>query len=119
MSISACSLPLALTMGEPAGIGGEIALGAWRRRDEGIPPFYVLDDPDRLAALAKGLGWRIAVQAIGAPAETAAAFAAALPVVPLSASPRARPGHPDRADARLVVESIDRAVADAQSGRAA
>ncbi|MGC2521035.1 MAG: 4-hydroxythreonine-4-phosphate dehydrogenase, partial [Stellaceae bacterium] len=42
-------LPLALTMGEPAGIGGEIALKAWLGRAEGVPVFYVIDDPERLA----------------------------------------------------------------------
>jgi 4-hydroxythreonine-4-phosphate dehydrogenase len=119
MSTSACSLPLALSMGEPAGIGGEITLAAWRRRHEGMPPFYMIDDPNRLAALAKALGWSVAVKAIRAPSEAAAAFAEALPVLPLSAAPRASPGHPDRADARLVLESIDRAVADARDGRAA
>ncbi len=46
------ALPLALTMGDPAGIGGEISLQAWRRRGEGVPPFVVLDDPERLARLA-------------------------------------------------------------------
>jgi 4-hydroxythreonine-4-phosphate dehydrogenase len=40
-------LPLALTMGEPAGIGGEIALKAWLRRGEGAPVFYAIDDPER------------------------------------------------------------------------
>ena len=44
-------LPLALTMGEPAGIGGEIAIKAWLRRAEGVPPFYVIDDPGRLVAM--------------------------------------------------------------------
>ncbi len=106
-------------MGEPAGIGGEIALGAWRRRADAVPPFYVLDRPDRLAALARRMGWNVAVQAIATPAEATATFAKALPVLPLSAAPRARPGHPDPADAPLVLEAIDRAVADAREGRAA
>jgi 4-hydroxythreonine-4-phosphate dehydrogenase len=120
MSTSACSLPLALTMGEPAGIGGEIALAAWRRRrDEAVPPFYLIDAPNRLAALAQGLGWNVPVHAIDTPKKTAAIFADAVPVLPLRAAPRARPGQPDRADARLVLESIDRAVADAREGRAA
>ena len=52
------TLPLALTMGEPAGIGGEIALKAWLRRAEGVPPFYAIDDPGRLAALAARLSAR-------------------------------------------------------------
>src|SRR2546429_470222 len=39
-------------MGEPAGIGGEIALKAWLRRSDGVPPFYLIDGPRRLSALA-------------------------------------------------------------------
>jgi 4-hydroxythreonine-4-phosphate dehydrogenase len=108
-----------MTMGEPAGIGGEVALAAWRHRDARVPPFYLIDDPARLAALADRLGWGIAVRAIATPSEAVDAFADALPVAPLSAAPRARPGHPDPADARLVIEAIDRAVADARDGRAA
>ena len=55
-------------MGEPAGIGGEIALQAWLRRGEGVPAFYVIDDPDRLAELAARLGWTVPVRAVDAPA---------------------------------------------------
>lgn len=47
--------PLALTMGEPAGIGGEIALKAWRAARD-LPPFFLIDDPARLAALSRRLG---------------------------------------------------------------
>jgi len=55
-------LPLALTMGEPAGIGGEIALKAWLGRGRGVPAFYLIDDPDRLASLAAALGWPVPVR---------------------------------------------------------
>ena len=42
--------PLALTLGEPAGIGPDITLAAWQRREEfALPPFYLLSDPDFLA----------------------------------------------------------------------
>ena len=57
-------LPLALTMGEPAGIGGEIALQAWLRRRDGVPLFYAIDDADRLAELAAQLGWTVPVKPI-------------------------------------------------------
>ncbi len=50
------SFPLALTMGEPAGIGGEITLMAWLGRAAGTPPFVAIDDPDRLAELARASG---------------------------------------------------------------
>src|SRR5262249_14196497 len=97
------TLPLALTMGEPAGIGGEIALQAWLRRHEGVPAFYAIDDPGRLAALARKLGWNVPVRTIAAPAAAAPTFASALPVLPVGGSTRAKPGQPDIADAPLVL----------------
>ena len=45
-------LPLAVTMGEPAGVGGELSLKAWLARQEAMRPFFVLDDPARLGELA-------------------------------------------------------------------
>src|SRR6202035_4895087 len=99
-------LPLALTMGEPAGIGGEIALKAWLRRGEGVPPFYVIDDPGRLAALARRLGWSVPIAALATPHDPLAMFADSLPVLPVGGSPRAWPGSPDPADAPLVIGAI-------------
>ncbi len=113
------ALPLALTMGEPAGIGGEIALKAWLRRGAGVPPFYAIDDPDRLAALARRLGWEVPVRAIAAAEEAPAVFQQALPVLPVGGTPLAEPGRPDPTDAPLVIRSIDLAVADVEAGRAA
>ena len=73
--------PLALTMGEPAGIGGEIALQAWLRRRESLPPFYLIDHPRRMERLARQLGWDVPIRLIDDPADTEAAFASALPVM--------------------------------------
>jgi 4-hydroxythreonine-4-phosphate dehydrogenase len=106
-------------MGEPAGIGGEIALLAWRRRAEGVPPFYVIDDPERLAALARRLGWDVPILTLDEVADAPALFARALPVLPVGGSVRARPGRPDPADAALVVGAIETAVAAVRAGRAA
>ncbi|HVH78194.1 MAG TPA: 4-hydroxythreonine-4-phosphate dehydrogenase PdxA [Stellaceae bacterium] len=111
--------PLALTMGEPAGIGGEIALKAWLRRGEGVPPFYLIDHPDRLSRLAAALGWDVPVMAIGQPAEAIAIFRNALPVVPVGGAPVAAPGKPNPADQQLVLRAIQTAVADVQAGKAA
>jgi 4-hydroxythreonine-4-phosphate dehydrogenase len=111
-------LPLAVTMGEPAGIGGEIALAAWLARGGGIPPFYLIDDPQRLRALAARLGWQVPVRPIGAPAEAPEVFAEALPVAPIEQALRGRPGRPDEADAAAVIAAIETAVADVRGGRA-
>src|SRR5688500_4073996 len=92
---SGVALPLGLTMGEPAGSGGEIALQAWLRRGEGVAEFYLIDDPGRLAALAERLGWGVKLRTIAAPHEALAIFAEALPVLPVGGVPRAPPGRPD------------------------
>ncbi|MGH7072737.1 MAG: 4-hydroxythreonine-4-phosphate dehydrogenase PdxA [Stellaceae bacterium] len=113
------TLALALTMGEPAGIGGEIALSAWRERTgSGVPAFFLIDDPDRLMALAARLGWDVPV-AIVAPEAAGEAFAAALPVVPLPLAHRVEPGRPDPVTAPQVIEAIARGAGLVRDGRAA
>lgn len=111
--------PLALTMGEPAGIGGEIAVMAWARRDDdAVPPFFVIDDPARLAAIASRIGLAVAIEPIAAPEEARQRFARALPVLPEPLPSVVAPGRPDPAAAQAVIGSIDRAVAFAIGGRA-
>jgi 4-hydroxythreonine-4-phosphate dehydrogenase len=117
--MSAMALPLALTMGEPAGIGGEIALKAWLDRRGDLPPFYVIDDPDRLAALARRLDWPVPIRPIDAPDRAPFAFADALPVVPIELAIRAQPGRPDPADAPAILGAIQTAVRDVRNGCAA
>jgi 4-hydroxythreonine-4-phosphate dehydrogenase len=111
--------PLALTMGDPAGIGGEIALMTWHRAHGDVPAFFMLDDPKRLAALAARIGLPVPIAAISRPEDAADAFAEALPVMALSLPVRSEPARPAARDATLVVEAIDRAVAFVRDGRAA
>ncbi len=112
------SPPLVLTMGEPAGVGGEIALAAWAQLRASGPVFFLVDDPERLRDLAARLGLDAPVQAIASPAEAAAVFARALPVLPLGVRVASRPSHLDGAHASAVVRAIEMAVAIAQSGAA-
>lgn len=104
--------PLALTMGDPAGIGGEIAVKAWRARGS-MRPFFCVDDPARLAALGAP------VAMIDAPEEAAAIFAERLPVLPERLAAPATPGAPDPGNAAAVIASIERAVTLAMRGAAA
>ena len=111
--------PLALTAGEPAGIGGEITLQAWlARHDGGLRSFFVLDDPERLRRLAGALGWPVEIEAIADPRETTGVFPRALPVLPLTAPITAAPGRLEVANAEAVLESIRQAVALTRAGRA-
>jgi 4-hydroxythreonine-4-phosphate dehydrogenase len=113
------SLPLALTLGEPAGIGADITLAAWRRRAElALAPFYLLADPAHLAQRAKRLGLDIPI-AVVEPAAAAAAFRTALPVVDVGVAVTAAPGHPDESSAPAALAAIHRAVADVSAGLAA
>ncbi|CBS86811.1 4-hydroxythreonine-4-phosphate dehydrogenase PdxA [Azospirillum lipoferum] len=114
------SLPLALTMGEPAGVGGDITLKAWAARHEAaVPPFVVLDDPDRLSALAARLGMAVPVREVASPGEAVDLFAQALPVLPVRLGNPVVAGAPDPANGAAVIASIDRAVALVQAGQAA
>jgi 4-hydroxythreonine-4-phosphate dehydrogenase len=112
------TLPLALTMGEPAGIGGELTLRAWLALRGMGPVFVALDDPARLAELAKLLGLDVSIEIVASAADAAAVFARALPVLPVALAIPARAGHPDPANAAATIASIDRAVALALAGEA-
>jgi 4-hydroxythreonine-4-phosphate dehydrogenase len=106
-------------MGEPAGIGGEIALKAWTGR-AGLPPFFVIDDPARLAALARRFAIDCEVAAIVSPSEAATVFHKALPVLPLAVPLGADVtlGKPDVSTAPSVVSAINQAVDAVKSGAA-
>jgi 4-hydroxythreonine-4-phosphate dehydrogenase len=110
--------PLALTLGEPAGIGLDITIQAWLRRNElKLPAFYLLGDPDSLSNRAKVLGLKLKVAEVSAE-EASSAFADALPVVATGHSATARPGHPDDTSAGAAMASIRQAVGDVIAGQA-
>jgi len=100
---------LVLTMGDPAGIGGELTVSAWRALRHSGPAFAALDDPARLAG---------PVRVVQTLAEAAAVFPEALPVLPQPLAVAAVPGRPDSANAAATIASIERAVRLAQAGEA-
>ncbi|MBN8902161.1 MAG: 4-hydroxythreonine-4-phosphate dehydrogenase PdxA, partial [Rhodospirillales bacterium] len=107
--------PLALTMGDPAGIGGELTLRAWAALRQTGPAFVALDDPARLRALATRLGLDVPIRVVDS--ADAAGFAEALPVLPVPLAAEPVPGKPDPANAAAVVASIERATALARGGK--
>ncbi|MDX2222644.1 MAG: 4-hydroxythreonine-4-phosphate dehydrogenase PdxA [Rhodospirillaceae bacterium] len=113
--------PIAVTMGEPAGVGGEIALKAWLTRTSQTPVFFAIDDPARLTALAARLGLAVPVAIIARADAAPARFAHALPVLPVPGCPLpvVEPGRPRIDTAAAVVRAIDAAVALVRGGEAA
>ncbi len=110
--------PLALTIGEPAGIGPDIAIAAWQKRHElGIPPFYLIGDKVFLAARAQLLGADLPLADV-TPTDAVRRFADALPVVDVGHRITALPGKPDDSSAPAAIAAIRNAVADVASGRA-
>ena len=115
---AASNLPLAVSIGDPAGIGPDVILKSWSMRDKtATPPYYVIADPDQLRARADAMELDVSVRACDA--ENAfGLFRDALPVVPLASKFTGAIGAPDTGNAAGIIESIDRAVGDAMAGRA-
>ena len=110
--------PLALTTGEPSGIGPDITIQAWLRRNElKLPAFYLLGDRDFLSHRAKALGLKLKLADVSAK-DAPDAFAEALPVVATGHCATARPGRPDDTSAGAAMASIRQAVDDVVAGRA-
>jgi 4-hydroxythreonine-4-phosphate dehydrogenase len=119
MAWPSASRTVALTQGDPAGIGPELALKAWFQRETAsVGPFILLGDPAFLAGLARRLGLAVAIEAT-TPDLAAAIFPRALPVLPLSHPVSAEPGRPDPVTAAGTIEAIERAVALARTGEVA
>ena len=104
--------PLALTMGDPSGIGGELTVAAWAhlRSAKSAATFVAIDDPERLAALGAP------VATVASPADANDAFASAIPVLAEPLAATASPGKPDPKNAAATLRSIERAVDYAMSG---
>ena len=110
--------PIALTFGEPAGIGPDITIAAWlRRRELNLPAFYLIADGAFMKARAKALNADITFAETDA-ARAAHIFANALPIVPVGMSATAQPGKPDASSAPTAIAAIRHAVEDVAAGRA-
>ncbi len=110
--------PLAVTMGDPAGIGGELTLRAWlaRRNDR---PFFVIDHPTRLAGLAQKLGWEVPIASVCSLSDVTNIHPQALAVLPLpERSDKQTAGDDTRQDAQDTLQSIEWAVRFVQNGQA-
>ncbi len=112
------SRPLALSQGDPAGVGPDVTLLAWmRRRELGLPPFVFIGDPDVLASRAKLLGLAIAIRETDC-TNANDVFADALPVLPIAAGIDVVAGEPHVATAKSTIAAIERAVSLTMSGEA-
>lgn len=113
------SSPIAVTVGDPSGIGPEIAIKAWLAREaQGLQPFYLLADPRQLAARARLIDQDAPIAEVES-GKAAATFRRALPVVPLKNKFVESPGRPEPANAPGIMEAVGCAVADCFDGRAA
>jgi 4-hydroxythreonine-4-phosphate dehydrogenase len=111
-------LPLALTLGEPAGIGPDLTLKLWlERKARRLPPFAFLADPAFVTARAKLLKLDVPVAECTIE-EAAKTFDTALPLVAPEAKATASPGKPDNTSATAARTSIDLAVKFVQQGKA-
>ncbi len=111
--------PLALTLGDPAGIGPDITLLAFSaRKREAIPPFVLLGDAAVLTARARALGLDVPIGEVGDASEAPALFQEALPVLPVRVAGTVEAGRPGQAAVPAVRTSIERAVDLVRQGAA-
>lgn len=107
--------PFALTMGEPAGIGGELTIKAWKAREsESLPPFFAIDNIARLKAIDPVLP----IVEINNPSEASDVFGKALPVFNIDLPETPKLGTLNPKNGRAVLESIERAVNFCMQGQA-
>lgn len=120
MTEAAANAPLLTTMGEPSGVGGELALKAWlRRREDKLPPFCIIADAGWLTTMADALGWAVSVKTIDHPSQAASVFDRVLPVLQQDLTVTPAPGQPDPANGAAVIAAIEtgfRLVAEGQAG---
>ena len=108
------SVPLAISLGDPAGIGPEVIAKCWDSRDAfGLPPFVAIGDPRSVAAI-----WDGPIEVIDDPRQADSAFDVGLPLIQLNAPHSDMPGHPSVAGAHCSLDSLEIAVGLARSGSA-
>jgi len=106
--------PLAVSMGDPAGIGPEVIAKAWEVRDDAaLPPFVAVGDPRAVARI-----WSGPVAEVRDLAAAVGAFGTALPVLPVEDAGDIVPGAPDPEGARCALNALELAVGLARSGAA-
>ena len=107
--------PIAVSLGDPAGIGPEVIAKCWdNRADFGLPTFVAVGDPRALAAV-----WDGPIEIITELRESERVFDYGLPLMQLAAAQADTPGHPSVAGAHCSLDSLELAVGLARSGSAA
>lgn len=113
-------LPLAVSLGEPAGIGPEIILKSWAERTRrDLPSFFVVGNAEILRKTARQSGLNIPIQSISSATETHRIFQDSLPVLNIEAKADFDFGQPSTDTAPLVLKSIKKAVELSLAGEAA
>jgi 4-hydroxythreonine-4-phosphate dehydrogenase len=110
--------PLAVSLGDPAGVGPELLLAAWAAREaHALPAFFAVGGGELLTAAASSSELQVPLRSVSSPAEAAAVFASALPILG-KLDGGYRPGQPDVDGAKLALASLTEAARLAASGEA-
>ena len=111
-------LPLALTMGEPSGIGGEITLRAWSDNHQILPPFCIIDCPSRLTNIANNFKINTPIKVIQEISDTLKFFNEALPVLQIELKEDSILGSVNPINSSATILSIEKAVKLVEQGHA-
>ena len=107
-------LPIAVSLGDPAGIGPEVLAKCWDNRSQfGLVPFLAIGDAQAIESV-----WDGPIAPIDDPRDAATAFDVGLPLIQLSSAKPSTPGHRSVAGAHCSLDSLEIAVGLARSGSA-
>jgi 4-hydroxythreonine-4-phosphate dehydrogenase len=109
--------PLAVSMGDPAGIGLELAARVWAERN-GAPPFFLVGDPDALERASARIGARTPKLNVVEDAAKLVHADDAIAVLHVPLAMEETPGEPDPANADATIAAIERGVAAVRQGAA-
>ena len=111
---AALHTPLAISLGDPAGIGPEVIAKCWDNRSLfGLPTFVAIGDPRSVAAV-----WDGPIELVDDPRQADAAFDYGLPLIQINVPTADQPGHPSVAGAHTSLDALELAVGLARSGSA-
>ncbi|WP_420547418.1 4-hydroxythreonine-4-phosphate dehydrogenase PdxA [Curvivirga sp.] len=111
--------PIAITMGDPSGISGELSLKAWLKLKDQPTPFYCLDNINRLRNVNDYIDLDVPIHPIQDPSEAIDLFKNALPVLDIPLKEEAIFGKLNSANGQTVLDSISIAVQHTIQGKAA
>ena len=106
-----------LTMGDPSGIGTEIAIKCWKSKKTKAP-FFLIHDPIYVQKVIKKMRVKVDIKIIHQPIDALKCYKNYLPIFPIKIDKKTVLGIPNKKNSKKILESIDKAARFVKNGEA-